>query len=230
MRAILFLLLSLFLLPVLTQSQSPSANLSTDPTGSSESVNPSPTKPLPGIFSYNYKELSLYAGQSIGYPLIMSSLKDQRLFLLGARYTAHWRTFKRFNLNWNTDLKPLALYSNDLNGPREYRYGGGGSLGAQLVAHTHLRWTPAFDVDGGLLAFTKQTPVPDSRRLNISLDFGPSFYIPVNDTQSVKIGVWFFHFSNGFTATRNPNMDTFMPYIAFTFHSIHPLHHSNSSS
>jgi hypothetical protein len=143
MRAIVLLLFSSLLLPALSYSQSPSANLSTDPSDSSDSVNSSPATPLPHIFSHNYKELSLYAGQSIGYPLIMTSLKDQRLFLLGARYTAHWHTFKRFNVNWNADLKPLALYSNDLNGPREYRYGGGGSLGVQLVAHTHLRHPPS---------------------------------------------------------------------------------------
>jgi hypothetical protein len=226
MRTVLVLLLfSLF--PALAFSQSPSADLSSDSTDTVNSVNPIPAV---DIFSRNYHELSFYAGQSVGYPLIMSSLKDQRLFLLGTRFTAQWHNFKGFALNWNADLKPLALYSNDLNGPREYRYGGGGSIGIQFVAHNHWRWKPAFDVDGGILAFTKQTPVPDSRRVNISFDFGPAFYIPVNDTQAVKIGVWFFHFSNGFTAQRNPNMDTFMPYIAFTFRSDRPIFHHPQKS
>jgi hypothetical protein len=127
-------------------------------------VNTPISTPLP-----RYHELSFYTGQSFGYPLIMSSLKDQRLFVIGLRYTQFWHAFRHMNMNWNADIKPLALYSNDLYGPREYTYGGGVTLGAQFVPHTHWRCQPVFDMDGGMIAFTKDTPVPDSRRVNLTL-------------------------------------------------------------
>ena len=72
---------------------------------------------LLGASERRYQEFTLYSGQSFGYPQIMSDLDGQRLLLVGARYTAHFHYFSRFTLNWNADLKPIALYSNDIYGP-----------------------------------------------------------------------------------------------------------------
>jgi hypothetical protein len=165
----------------------------------------------------HYRELSFYTGQSFGYPQVLSDLPGQRLFLVGVRLTGRLHNFRNLALNGNADLKPLALYSNDLYGPRKYTYGGGGAVGLQFVPHMHWRSHPFFEVDGGVLAFTKQIPVPDSRRLNITFDFGPGFYVPLANHQAIKIGMQFFHFSNGDTVKRNPSFDTFLIYVAFTF-------------
>jgi hypothetical protein len=223
-RALFFLA---FLLPnsVFSQSLNPS-------------VNPTETA-TPSIFSHSYHELTLYVGQSFGYPRVMSDLKDQRLFLLGVRLTGHFFDLPHFVVHCSADLKPLALYSSDyayplgfnyVSGPRKYTYGGGGGIGVQFIARNHWRSHPFFEVDGGTLAFTKDIPVPDSRRVNISLDFGPGIYIPLDENHAIKTGAEFFHFSNADTARHNPSFDTFLIYVALTFRNLHPSYLFHPSS
>ena len=170
----------------------------------------------------DFHEFSVYSGQSFGYPLVMSDLPDQRLLIVGIRLTSHFLEFRHTTLNYNFDLKPLALYSNDVNGPRQYRYGGGGALGLQIVPHFHTRYRPYLDVNGGCLAFPKETPVPGSRRVNMTLDFGPGLYLPVGHNRRLKTGVQFFHFSNAYTVRLNPGFDSFFVYVAYAFENVHP--------
>lgn len=217
-RSACLLVLLFSFVPVAMFAQFPGAEVSDSGTA------PGTSTPM-SVPLARYHELSVYTGQSFGYPLVMSNLKDQRLFVIGIRYTQYWRAFRHLKLNWNADLKPLAVYSNDIYGPREYTYGGGITLGAQLVPDTHWRCQPVFDMDGGMIAFTKDTPVPDSRRLNLTFDFGPGLYIPVNESQAVKVGAWFYHFSDAFTSPRNPNMDTFLAYAGFTFRNFPAFRH-----
>ena len=221
-------LLLLFLFaPSTVLSQSPSADFAANTADSTATalVSPSPSR---SPDSPGYRELSLYAGQSFGYPLVMSSLKDQRLFVLGIRFTHHWHTFRDFTLNWNADLKPLALYSNDIYGPRKYTYGAGFTFGAEIIPHNHWRCKPVFDMDGGAIAFSKDTPIPDTRRINLTFDFGPGLIIPLDETHTIKTGASFYHFSDDWTAPRNPNMDTFLIYCAFTFRNFPTIHHHSS--
>lgn len=222
--AVLIVFLASFLLPFRTLSQSASEDSATD---SATSVNPSPS---PGHTWQRYHEISLYAGQSFGYPQVLSDLDDQRILLIGVRMTGRLYDFKHLDLRWNADLRPLALYSNDIYGPREYTYGGGTSVGLQLKPHSSWKLQPYFDVDGGFLAFTKNTPLPDTRRVNMSFDFGPGFYIPMGRNRAIKTGVWFFHFSNGFTVKHNPSFDTFVIYTAYTFRNILPPRHPSGKS
>ncbi len=182
-------------------------------------VNPTATT---RTFLRDIHELSIYTGQSFGYPLILSDLPGQRLTIVGARLTSHFIEFHHTTLNYNFDLKPLAIYSNDIYGPRRYTYGGGGALGLQILPRNHWRYRPFFDVNGGLLAFTKQTPVPDSRRVNITLDFGPGLYIPIDSRHALKTGVQFFHFSNAWTAHLNPGFDSFFVYVSYTIPNVQP--------
>jgi hypothetical protein len=234
-RAVLLLLL-LFALPYRAVSQSAdfssnSTDASSSPSdsepnndsnGNSSSLNPVTSTTTSRTFLRDIHEFSIYSGQSFGYPLILSDLPGQRLTIVGARLTSHFIDFHHTTLNYNFDLKPIAIYSNDIYGPRKYTYGGGGALGLQILPHNHWRYRPFFDVNGGLLAFTKQTPVPDSRRVNITLDFGPGLYIPIDSRHSLKTGVQFFHFSNAWTAHLNPGFDSFFVYVSYTIPNIHP--------
>lgn len=211
-----FLLTLLF--PMLTCGQSPRVSFPDDP----------PDSPISNkTFFRGTRELSFYAAQSVGYPQVITELPTQRLFFVGARLTSHFIEFRHTTVNWNLDIKPLALYSNDRYGPRKYTYGGGTALGLQFVPHTHWRIKLFFDVNGGLLAFTKDTPVPGSRRVNTTLDFGPGLYIPLHDKQAIKLGVQFFHFSNGDTVARNPGFDGILVYTSFTFQNFHFISRSS---
>lgn len=228
-----FLLLLLLLLALPHRAFSQSVDFTSNSTDSdpnsnnnsnsnSSSLNLVNSTATTRTFLRDIHELSIYTGLSFGYPLILSDLPGQRLTIVGARFTSHFIEFHHTTLNYNFDLKPLAIYSNDIYGPRRYTYGGGGALGLQILPHNHWRYRPFFDVNGGLLAFTKQTPVPDSRRVNMTLDFGPGFYIPIDSRHSLKTGVQFFHFSNGWTAHLNPGFDSFFVYVSYTIPNVHP--------
>ncbi len=227
--ALLPSILLTLMLPSLAFSQSPPADFSANSSSSLEAAPPAKA------FFRDYHELSLYTGQSFGYVQLLSSLPDQRLFMIGGRWTSHFFDLPHTTVNWNADVKPLALYSNDyyqqtgftyIAGPRQYTYGGGGGIGLQFLPHQRHGFQPFFDVDGGFLAFTKDTPIPNSRRVNITFDFGPGFYIPAGHNQSIKTGAQFFHFSNADTARRNPSFDSVLIYVAYSFRNIHLSHHS----
>jgi hypothetical protein len=171
---------------------------------------------------HRYREFSFYTGQSFCNPQLLSYLSGQRLFLSGVRTTSRLLTTPHVFIAGNLDLKPLAIHSLDSPKGREYTYGGGGSVGLQFAPRTHWRWQPFFDVDGGLLCFPHDIPLPDTRRLNISLEFGPGALIPLRGNKAMRTGLWYFHFSNGNTATRNPGFDSVMFYVSYTYRNFVP--------
>lgn len=169
-----------------------------------------------------YREISIYSGQTFANPQIMSDLGCQHVFLAGARLTGRLITTPHLYIRGNADVKPLALYYRDTGRGREYTYGGGGSVGLQFAPRREMRWLPYFDVDGGFQAFPHDIPLPDTRRVNMMIDFGPGLRIPMHGNNAIKTGVWFFHFSNGNTAPRNPGFDSFMAYAAYTYRNFWP--------
>src|SRR5215469_6855453 len=80
---------------------------------------------------------------------------------------------------------PAAISLNTPNG-RRYTYGGGGGVGLQFTPRATWLWQPIFDV-----------PTPNTRRVNMTLDFGRGILIPVKGNHAMRTGVWFFHFSDG---------------------------------
>jgi hypothetical protein len=170
----------------------------------------------------HYRELSFYVAQSFRNPQIMSDLGGQHLFLTDIRLTSRLFTTRHLFIGGNVDLKPLALHS--LNTPigRRYTYAGGGGAGLQFVPRVAWRWQPVFDVDGGFLAFSHDVPKPDTRRVNMTLDFGPGMLIPLKGNNAMRTGLWFFHFSDGNTAPRNPAFDGFMVYWSYTYRNFAP--------
>lgn len=53
------------------------------------------------MFFRDYHELSICAGQSFGYPLVLSDLPGQRPSIIGARLTSHFIEFRHTTLNYN---------------------------------------------------------------------------------------------------------------------------------
>jgi Lipid A 3-O-deacylase (PagL) len=202
----------------------PSCSFSQGLVHSASSIDPAATAQI-----QRYRELSVYTGQSFGYPKIMSDLKDQRLSFVGGRFTGLLYRFPHLNLNGNIDLKPLAVYSNDVNGARQYTYGGGVEIGLQIVPHTHWRYQPYFEANGGTIMFTRNIPTSDARRVNLCIDFTPGIYIPTGRNRAMKLGLGFYHFSNDYTVKHNPGFDAFMLYVAYSFRNLPTLHLRNAS-
>lgn len=175
---------------------------------------------------HRYRELSFYTAQTFDNPQIISYLSGEHLFLTGVRLTSRLFTTPHLFIGGNLDLKPLAIYSRNIPNCRPYTYGGGGSVGLQFALRTSWRWQPFFDVDGGLLAFTHDIPLPYTRRVNMTLDFGPGALIHLRGNNAVRAGFWVFHFSNGSTAPHhwNPGFDGLMLYVSYTYRHFSPHH------
>lgn len=216
----LLLMLCLSFLPSKAQPQSATADGASDFGEASVSATPA---------QHRYREISIYTSQTIANPQIMSDLGGQHLFLAGGRLTSRLITARHLFIGGNADVKPVALYWRSTSHGREYTYGGGGSVGLQFAPRRVTGWQPYFDVDGGFLAFPHDVPLPNTRRVNMMLDFGPGLRIPLRGNDALRTGVWFFHFSNGNTAVRNPGFDSFMVYAAYTYRNFVPRAHREAS-
>jgi len=169
-----------------------------------------------------YRELSIYTSGMLANPQLMSDLKNQRLFFTGVRLTSRLFTTRHLFIGGNLDLKPLIIHSKSVPNGREYTYGGGSGVGLQFAPRVGWRWQPFFDVDGGFVAFPHDVPMPNTRRVNMTLDFGPGVTIPLRGNNALRTGVWLYHFSNGNTAPRNPAFDGVMVYASYTLRNFAP--------
>lgn len=173
-------------------------------------------------FPRYYRELSFYTSGMLANPQLMSDLKNQRLFFTGVRLTSRLFTTRHLFIGGNLDVKPLVIHSRSVPNGRQYTYGGGSSVGLQFAPRKAWRWQPFFDVDGGFLAFPHDVPTPNTRRVNMTLDFGPGVTIPMRGNNAMRTGVWLYHFSDGNTAPRNPAFDGVMVYVSYTYRNFAP--------
>ena len=172
--------------------------------------------------THPYGEFSIYTSGTLANPQIMSDLKGQRLFFAGVRTTSRLFTTPHLFIGGNLDVKPLVIHSRTLPSGRQYTYGGGFSVGLQFAPRVAWHWQPFFDVDGGFVCFPHDVPLPNTRRLNMTLDFGPGVMVPLRGNNAMRTGVWLFHFSDGNTAPRNPAFDGIMVYVSFTYRNFVP--------
>jgi hypothetical protein len=164
-----------------------------------------------------FRDITIWTGHTVGSTHIMSEYSGQEMFAMGVGISRHMHTFRHLDAQWNFEIIPVALPSLPTSTGRTYHYGGGGTIGTELVPKKKWRVMPYFDVGGGLLMFTEPTPIPEARRLNISFQFGPGFKIPLGGQSSLKTGVWFFHFSDARTTARNPSFDGFLFYAGYVY-------------
>lgn len=169
-----------------------------------------------------YREFSIYSGVTVANPQLMSGLKDQRLFLTGVRFTSRLFTTRHLFIAGNVDVKPLVIHSRSVPNGREYTYGGGSGIGLQFTRRVASRWQPFFDVDGGFLAFPHDVPLPNTRRVNMTFDFGPGLTIPLRGNTAMRTGISLYHFSDGNTAPRNPAFDGVLVYVSYTYRNFSP--------
>jgi len=170
----------------------------------------------------HYRELSIYTSGMLANPQLMSDLKNQRLFFTGIRLTSRLFTTRHLFIAGNVDVRPLIIHSKSVPSGREYTYGGGSGVGLQFTPRAGWHWQPFFDVDGGFVAFSHDVPMPNTRRVNMTLDFGPGVTTPLRGNNALRTGVWLYHFSDGNTAPRNPAFDGVMVYVSYTYRNFAP--------
>jgi hypothetical protein len=174
-----------------------------------------------------------WMGASVAPASEFGYVTDRQLFVaaLRAQYLLH--AFESMAIASTIDLVPLAVLSNtpdyEVRSSRERDENGAsfktvtgrspvlgaGFMPAGLQLYT-LSTHPMrlfLGASAGLLWFTRDTPVPDARRMNISAEAGGGVEILARDGRALVIGYRFQHLSNAGTAPMNPGFDTHLVYV-----------------
>jgi hypothetical protein len=166
------------------------------------------------------------AGEHLG------QTSNRHFYLLALRSEWVLETAKQFALSATIDLIPAAVVTNnptyrqersasrDAPGTSKLETGSSAVYGAgitpfglklssPLVRRTNIYLTGAV---GGLW-FTRDTPVPDSRRFNFTFEYGGGFQFLRSSRKAIVVGYKFHHLSNAYTAPRNPGLDGNVFYL-----------------
>lgn len=174
---------------------------------------------------------SFYAPSTVG----LGHTPDRHLFLVGARAEWALRTVRSFTLMATVDVVPFAMVTNN---PTyrvvEYKptanetttikertgsapvYGAGLSpIGLELLGPRIGAARLYLAGAGGGLWFTRETPEPNARRFNFTLEYGLGLRVPLRSGTSMTLGYKYHHLSNAWTAPRNPGLDGNVVYVGF---------------
>jgi hypothetical protein len=174
-----------------------------------------------------------WIGASVASSGRFGPITDRHFFAAALRAQYVLETFGPIAIATNFDLIPLAILSNT----PEYRVRsirmpdgstlrvktetgrspavGAGFVPAALQFYTVSVRPLRLFVGGsaGALFFTRNTPVPESRRFNIALEAGGGAELLARDGRALVVGYRFNHLSNAGTADVNPGVDTHMLYL-----------------
>jgi hypothetical protein len=188
-----------------------------------------------GRVSSGDRSLGAWFGVSPDSPVgtQLGQIPDRELFLLGLR--AEWVLEDRgpFWLSSTADLLPLAIVTNNpLYHWRTYTTEDGielpyreetGRAPVFGAGFSPLGWklgvtpSPALHLFAagavGILWFTRNTPVPDARRMNFTFEYGGGIELPRTPLGVLVLGYKFHHLSNAYTADSNPGLDGNVVYL-----------------
>jgi hypothetical protein len=181
------------------------------------------------------RTIGVWVGASFYAPstVFLGHTPDRHLFLVGARGEWALRTVRSFTLMATVDVLPFAMVTNN---PTyrvvEYKptanetttikertgsapvYGAGLSpIGLELLGPRVGAARLYVAAAGGGLWFTRETPEPNARRFNFTLEYGFGLRVPLRSGSSMTVGYKYHHLSNAWTAPRNPGLDGNVIYL-----------------
>jgi hypothetical protein len=211
MRVLLPLFALLSLAPVVAAAQAP--------TGAT----PRPAEPLVGG----------WIGASVAPSTRFGPINDRRFFVAALRAQYLIGIVGPVAVAGTFDVVPLAILSNTPTYQTQSFSEGDGTIihfknvtgraaafgagvmpvGLQLYARSVRPARLFLGGSTGLLWFTRDTPVPDARRLNIAAEGGAGVELISRDGRALVVGYKFQHLSNGETAPLNPGFDAHVVYV-----------------
>lgn len=165
----------------------------------------------------------------------LGGISDRDLYLAGAR--AEWvlESNRSFALAATMDAIPLAVvtrnptYTDSVIGYAMGRKGrvsilqqtgrapvyglGASPLGLEVLGPSLRAVRPYFSAAAGFLWFTRNTPAPETRRLNGTFELGLGFRVAQGEHHAWLLGYKFHHLSNAWTAPYNPGLDGNVFYL-----------------
>jgi opacity protein-like surface antigen len=173
-------------------------------------------------------ELGIWAGYSGDNPSLVGRSKNRTFFELNLQYARVLETGGTWVLKYTAEIVPVANVRQprqdvingklvDLPGNTQKIYGFGVTpIGLQMNLRRGHVLQPYINGTVGILYFREQVPVTDSSKFNFTLGLGAGVQIWYRENQSIQLGYKYHHISNGYTASRNPGMDSNLFYISYT--------------
>jgi hypothetical protein len=174
-----------------------------------------------------------WVGASVAPSNRFGYVTDRQLFVAAIRAQYHLHTFGPVALASTVDIVPLAILSNTpeyrvwssrqpdgavvtrkvVTGRSPVPGAGVAPVGLQLYTLSARPVRLFVGSTVGTIWFTRDTPVPDARRFNISAEVGGGAEMLSRDGRALVVGYKFQHLSNAQTARRNPGFDTHLLYV-----------------
>lgn len=187
----------------------------------------SPNEPLPRWEFGPYFGVSRHslAGQHLGL------IPDRDHLFVGVQLTANVVQTRRWAFSYAPEIVPLLVVSNNpiyrsvvtRSGARFRVEDGRGPvtgfaispIGLQAQMRVGSRWRPYVGGAAGVVWFTREVPVADSRAFNYTFEFGGGVRWQYRSRDSLRIGFKFHHLSNAYTAERNPGLDAAVLLVGY---------------
>jgi hypothetical protein len=173
--------------------------------------------------------LGIWAGYSGSNPTLIGRTTHRPFFELNLQYARVIKTRDDWALKYTFEIVPVAIVRQpqrgfvngklmDLPGSKQKVYGVGVTpVGLQMNFRRGHVLQPYVNGTAGILYFRDQVPAADTSKFNFSLGLGAGFQIWYSENQSICLGYKYHHISNGFTAPRNPGMDSNLFYIGYVW-------------
>ena len=160
-------------------------------------------------------EIGVWSGFSPVSGSTVGGSPDRKFFIGALRYSRVLLESRNIGLRYTIDLVPVAVVFQPKNGykvlsggRREAIYGAGiAPVGLQINFRRQHALQPFGEINGGLLYFTRNVPVPGSSNFNFTFDFGAGAQYFYRPKRALTAGYMFHHLSNAETAPHNPGID-----------------------
>jgi hypothetical protein len=176
------------------------------------------------------RQLGFWAGYSPNNPTLIGRSTDRPFFEFNVQYARVLRTGDNWALKYTAEIIPVAIIRQpqqgyagngnpvDLAGKKQNIYGAGVSpIGLQMNLRRGCVLQPYVNGTAGVLYFTDDVPVANSSHFNFTFGFGAGFEIWYRENQSIILGYKYQHISNGYTAPRNPGVDSNLFYVGYAW-------------
>ncbi|MEX2154977.1 MAG: acyloxyacyl hydrolase [Gemmatimonadaceae bacterium] len=156
----------------------------------------------------------------------LGGITDRRVYLTGLRSENVLGAGRRIAVAYTMELVPLAIVERTAPNTQWCRHdqwgrhlcrfnrsarvavGAGGSpLGFKLYFNRTSRVRVHAAGSAGMLFFSSEVPVYNSRRANFTFDYGGGVEIPLRNSRAVTFSYRFQHISNAGTGAYNPGLD-----------------------
>ncbi len=174
-------------------------------------------------------QLGFWAGYSPDNPTLIGRATNRPFFEFNVHYARVVRTGDDWSMKYIVEITPAAItkqprQGTDANGNpvdlsgRQRVYGAGISpVGLQMNFRRGRVLQPYLNGTAGVLYFTRNVPVENSSNFNFTFGFGAGLEIWHREDQSLILGYKYQHISNGYTAPRNPGVDSDLLYVGYAW-------------